>query len=352
MSDIKSLQEINNLIKVYEEAKKGLIRTIAEKEIRGNVNWFQKSLLNQINVQITDLNKKAKNWVENSIPNSYQHGLNKTNEFLLDIGLNSFAKLHTRAIEALVLDTMDDLFDANQFAENNIKKVIKNAVDQSVIQKISQGQTIEQCKKIIISKLMGSGIVDGVESSNGRLIPLDSYAALVARSRTREATNTAIINQLTSNKYDLVKMSKHNSSCPICSVYQGRVFSISGNDKRYPPLKLAFRGPYANIHPNCSHVIMPYIEELAFDPEEDRKFSNLPFDVDSRSQKQIDLYNESRRKKQKLRENRRQWERYSLVMPKDTPRTFQGFMSLKRSNNERWNNLQKLYREQNKKLKE
>lgn len=353
----KSLKEIEKLIEVYQEAQQGLIRTIAEKEARGNVTEFQKALLDQVNKQIDALNKQAKQWVESAIPEAYRIGLDQMNSSLSKMGVDadnkpdSFAQLYTDAIEALVMETLDDFYEANKFAGDNIKKIIKNAVDHAVIQKITQGQTVRECKKAIVNELMSRGI-EGVEGKDGRMMSLDAYAALTARSRTREATNTATVNQLTALGRDLVKISKHNTSCPICAPLQGRVFSISGKDKRYPPLSIAFSGPYANIHPNCSHVPEPYIEELADDPEGDRTNSNLPFDIDPRSQKEIDLYNEMRRKKQQLRANRRQWERYSLALPDDTPKTFQGFMNIKRAGGERWDTLISEFKKYNQQAKE
>lgn len=345
LSEKKSLKEIEKLIEVYQKAQQNLIRTIAEKEAKGNVTKYQKSLLQQINQQLAELNLKAKELVKSAIPIAYQEAIDDVNQELKKLGVeisSSFSKLHTEAINVMIMDTLDDLYEANKHTGDQIKQVVKKAVDDAVTQKIAQGQTIKQCKNAIIKELMARGI-EGIETKNGNMMSLDAYAALTARSRTREATNTAKINQLSSNGYDLVKMSSHNTSCPICAVFQGRVFSISGNDNRYPPLSKAFSGPYANIHPNCSHVIMPYIEALADDPEKDRQYSNLAFDTDKRSQEEIDIYNEMRKKKQKLRENRRQWERYSLAIPENTPKTFQAFMNIKRSNNERWKAMQQEY---------
>ncbi len=53
--------------------------------------------------------------------------------------------------------------------------------------------------------------------------------------------------------------------------YQGRVYSISGNDSRYPALyKTAFKSGYSIIHPNCRHSWSPYHVEL-YSEEEKRQ---------------------------------------------------------------------------------
>lgn len=354
MSVTNSLEEIQKLIDIYSESQQSIIRTIAEKEARGNVTWFQKSLLAQVESLIQELNIQAKEWVKNVMPQSYQSGMDYVVSELNKLGIKAetepftFSQINIEAVKVLMLDTLDDLHTANKFAGDRIKQAVRQAVNEAVTQKIAQGQTVLQCKKNLVNSLLSKGI-DGIADKMGRLMPLDSYASLVARSRTREATNTATMNKLTGLGHDLVKMSSHNTSCPICISLQGRVYSISGNDGRYPPLQRAFSGEHANIHPNCSHVLMPYIESLADDPEGDRKYSNMGFDVDPRSQKEVDIYNEAQRKKQRIREGRRLWESYSLALPDKTPKSFAAFMDIRRSGGEKWDNLQQEFKDATKK---
>ena len=61
-----------------------------------------------------------------------------------------------------------------------------------------------------------------------------------------------------------VTIPTHFPTCELCAPYQGRIYSISGKDERFPRLfDTAFAGGYANIHPNCQHVVTPYIEAFA-----------------------------------------------------------------------------------------
>jgi len=139
-------------------------------------------------------------------------------------------------------------------------------------------------------------------------------------------------------------MSSHNSSCKICAPLEGRVYSISGNNKEFPPLNKAYSGTHMNIHPNCRHVLVPYIESLADDPQKDKEFSNKPFNVDPRSQKDIDNYNNSQKYKAELNRDRKQWQKYKMVMPNETPKTLSGFRTSKKSNSENFQKLQSNYR--------
>jgi predicted nucleotidyltransferase len=177
------------------------------------------------------------------------------------------------------------------------------------------------------------------------MISLDAYAATVARTTTREATNTATMNQLQYEGYDLVKMSKHNSPCPVCSVYEGRVYSISGKNPNYPALSIVFHSGHAVIHPNCRHVLAPYIVSLADDPDGDRRFSNRPFNVDDRSKKAIEAYNQRQAEQRRIRADRLQFQRHKIVLGEEAPKTLGGFRRMKKANSERWNELQTDYRD-------
>ena len=336
-------QDVQALINIYTRAKAQLINTITGKAARGNVTWYQRTLLKQVNEQLAELNRQAKEWVDKTIPENYQAGIDEANAGLKKAGINisvpeTFAGLHTAAVDIIAKNTFADLVAANIFVGRQVSDSIRRAGIDAVAQKLSQGQTVKQCKQNLLSQLVDKGL-NGIKDKRGRMISLESYASTVARSTTREATNRATLNQLTYLGYDLVKMSSHATSCKICAPLQGRVYSISGNDKRYPPLKFAHKGDHANIHPNCRHVLVPYIEALAKDVEEDRQFSNRSFDIDPRSQAEIDRYNQGQALKRKLRNDKNQFEDIKIGLPEDAPKSFSGYQSMKRANSERYQEL-------------
>ncbi len=55
---------------------------------------------------------------------------------------------------------------------------------------------------------------------------------------------------------DLIYIPAHNFSCPKCMEWQGKVYSASGNDKRYPSLDEAYSNGLG--HPNCKHIPVVY----------------------------------------------------------------------------------------------
>lgn len=342
-------EHVQQLIDIYQKAQANLIKVIAQKEAKGNVTWYQKSLLKQIDLELKKLDKQAKMWAGTAIKKSYQEGLDATNTDLKEMNINvsgpeSFSKLHTKAVELMAENAFDDLHNANNFVGRQIKDAIRKAGIDAVTQKIAQGSTVRQCKKNLIDALINEGI-NGIKDKRGRMISLEAYASTVARSTTAEATNKATLNQLTELGYDLVKMTAHSTSCAICLPLQGRVYSISGNDKRYPALSVAYTGEYANIHPNCRHRLVPYIEALADDPEGDRDESNKPFKIPKKDQAQLNIYNKTQKDKQQLRTDMKQWQKYMLALPNDTPRNFISFRTMKKSGSNKWQQLQNDYRQ-------
>ena len=118
--------------------------------------------------------------------------------------------------------------------------------------------------------------------------------------------------------------------------FHGKVYNLQTKNNWYVANNI--------ITHNCRHVITPYIESLADDPQKDKENSNKPFDVDPRSQAEIDRYNNSQKYKADLNRDRKQWQKYKMVMPNDTPKTLSGFRNSKKSNSDNFQKLQSNYR--------
>lgn len=89
---------------------------------------------------------------------------------------------------------------------------------------------------------------------------------------------------------DLVEMSRDGSTCEECAKYEGRVFSISGKDKRFPKLpEEVFK--YGGMHSGCRHSFSPYIygSSLACSSADAVEYSNRPF-ADERTDAQKEDY--------------------------------------------------------------
>ncbi|MBE6862814.1 MAG: hypothetical protein E7497_07975 [Ruminococcus sp.] len=213
--------------------------------------------------------------------------------------------------------------------------------------KIASGQTVKDMQKDLMQRLANEGFLT-VQYGSGKgayQVGLDTYAAMVARSTTREAGNLARENQLADNGYDLMEMTEHYPTCGVCAQLQGRVYSISGKDKRFPPLSRAFQSGYRNVHPNCRHVMTYFVEEMQTPEEMDAAIrkSNMPFE-DNRSADEKALYSQQQADSRRMRADRSQFERYRARLGDDAPKTFSQFRKLKKQGGEKWEQLQEKYK--------
>lgn len=106
---------------------------------------------------------------------------------------------------------------------------------------------------------------------NGQLITVgqrrfsvQGYANLVARTQMREAHKVGTIVRLQQNEVDHVRVSRHRQDDPDeCTPWAGQVFYIGpGVDPLgFPPISTILNGG-PPFHPNCKHVLTPYVVEF------------------------------------------------------------------------------------------
>ena len=347
----KKLTYTEELIKLFTSAQAELIRLLQTVEPRGSVYQYRKELLTQINKELALLNGKATPLMESLIKQAYIQGIitvnrklgKKMNSKEEAVILKELSKAHRKTINVFIRNKLGDLNDTNYFIGRQIKDNIQKATQEAIGLKLGTNETLKECKKNILKNFSEQGIT-AIKTKNNRYIRMDAYAEMVARSTTREVTNTATILQVSELGYDLVKMSSHPGSCPICQQFEGRVYSISGKDKRFPRLDIAFSSGYANIHPNCRHTLEPYIPEFN-DVNKDIINSNRPFTEPDRNDRQVQTYYQIQREKAKLRQDRLQWEKYRTVLGNEAPKTLAGFRRMKSANSDNYKELKRKYKE-------
>lgn len=163
-----------------------------------------------------------------------------------------------------------------------------------------------------------------VEYQNGAKVKLGNYAAMLARTSRIETENVnGFINALEDGT-DLVQCIGQSPTCELCAIYHGRVFSITGKSKDYPPLydgdNSPLRNGYNAIHPNCRCQFIPYYPELETKEqvEKDKARSNEPF-TDNRTKKERDEYAAWQSTNRKLWREQAEYEKMQSVLGDDMP---------------------------------
>ena len=351
--------QLDVLIEIYREAQARLAEIVTGNYGAGTRTYYN-SVLKQLERLMKQLEAETGQYISTEIPRQYKKALDDTYAYFKRNNLqmkrpDMFSHIHSDAVSELANEMRYHINQGISIAGRRVMRYLDTARDNALRQaglrsaalKAAAGQTVADMQKDLMQRLANDGFLT-VQYGTGKRayqVGLDSYAAMVARSTTREAGNLARENQLTENGYDLMMMTEHYPTCEACAVLQGRVYSISGRDKRFPPLSRAFPSGYRNVHPNCRHVMTYWIEEMQ-SPEEIRAAlarSNAPF-TDNRSDEEIALYSKQQADSRRMRADRSQFERYRQRLGEDAPKSFHTFRRIKNADGQKWKEMQEKYR--------
>lgn len=351
--------QLDVLIEIYREAQTRLAEIVTGNYGAGTRTYYN-SVLKQLERLMKQLEAETGQYISTEIPRQYKKALDDTYAYFKRNNLqmkrpDMFSHIHSDAVSELANEMRYHINQGISIAGRRVMRYLDTARDNALRQaglrsaalKAAAGQTVADMQKDLMQRLANDGFLT-VQYGTGKRayqVGLDSYAAMVARSTTREAGNLARENQLTENGYDLMMMTEHYPTCEACAVLQGRVYSISGRDKRFPPLSRAFPSGYRNVHPNCRHVMTYWIEEMQ-SPEEIRAAlarSNAPF-TDNRSDEEIALYSKQQADSRRMRADRSQFERYRQRLGEDAPKSFHTFRRIKNADGQKWKEMQEKYR--------
>lgn len=351
--------QLDVLIEIYREAQTRLAEIVTGNYGAGTRTYYN-SVLKQLERLMKQLEAETGQYISTEIPRQYKKALDDTYAYFKRNNLqmkrpDMFSHIHSDAVSELANEMRYHINQGISIAGRRVMRYLDTAKDNALRQaglrsaalKAAAGQTVADMQKDLMQRLANDGFLT-VQYGTGKRayqVGLDSYAAMVARSTTREAGNLARENQLTENGYDLMMMTEHYPTCEACAVLQGRVYSISGRDKRFPPLSRAFPSGYRNVHPNCRHVMTYWIEEMQ-SPEEIRAAlarSNAPF-TDNRSDEEIALYSKQQADSRRMRADRSQFERYRQRLGEDAPKSFHTFRRIKNADGQKWKEMQEKYR--------
>lgn len=254
-------KKIEKLIETYTKAEKNLIDIIVKKKIKGNSTRFYTEMLKQVQQEILRLKVFNTQWATDITKQLYLQAFEEQLK-LLQIEGYTFTALHKQAIEIITNNMINSLNNAVDVVGRRTEDAIRDIGLSSTVDKFATGYTIKQQQKQLKEELLDKNITC-IQDKLGRNINVTSYASMVARSVVAETQNTCIKNLAKEYNHDLVKMTHHATSCHICSPYEGKIYSISGNSDKYPSLKTVpgFRDGYNNIHPNCRHRLHIWVQK-------------------------------------------------------------------------------------------
>jgi hypothetical protein len=279
---------------LYQKAHKDLQAKLEKATLTDAQRFRYGSQAKQVDAIVKGLNRAVKRFPKTMAGTAFLDGQDLAKDALAEIGESVPAgalgtAINTRTVQAVAKQMAADLTAANQSMGVAARRILRKTqqihlkerdLNERIAQGILGGKTRQQVSREIardFERLLGPGVPVEVVGKGGRRVHFDPdyYAEMVARTQTREAATEGMLTTCEAADVDLVQISVHDNACPICQPLQGKVYSRTGKDKRFPPLDR--QPPY---HPNCGHVVVPYVDALE-DPEDVRTLAKLSKDPDA-----------------------------------------------------------------------
>ena len=259
--------QAQRLIRLYDEAEREILKECNRLLLKNPESYslaWQKTILQRVQQIRADLLTGSRTWCEEAIPDSYMKGVAWADADPLagTKTLAGFGSIHQQAVEVLADNTYSRLQDVNNVVGRRVDDVFRQVALEHAKGSVIGYQTTRQAAKNIREDLAKRGITGFVDKA-GHEWDMRRYAKVLAQETTNQSFRQGTINRFQEKGHDLVRLSEHSSSCPKCVPYQGRTFSLSGNDKEYPPLDQARAGGV--FHVGCLHI-------LSLAPEEKGRF--------------------------------------------------------------------------------
>ena len=373
-------RELQRLIEIFLKAETDIINEIGRLRTQGLVDYHAEAALERVQAILRRLENDCWTYVPQMIETQFyvKHPDARkpmeepeTPEKHLRGYQNARALTseQTDIVQRLVNNLMGEIDAATATVTATLQNALIGRVEPDIFRRVgleqaaamqATGRGVYKELPKFVEVLRREGITAFVDRA-GRHWSLHTYGSMVLRTTSRQAE---VLSVLTENPdHDLYEISKHGTTCKLCAPLEGRVYSKSGTNPDFPPLAAAFgkvdkAGPdtlsntYLNIHPNCLHQIIKWTP-MGRSPEELRKikdfssFEKNPVTQDPRTKKQIEAYRKKEEARARFLRDYRQWERYRLTIPDDTPKTFATFQRHKQADDDKYKRWEELYREAN-----
>lgn len=232
-----------------------------------------------IDVQYAKMIGVFDNWAEKEIPLSYRRSLramskriNASKIIINTAKKNTIEMLHTQGsaqvMGLLYNNALDDFVSSVVAGRKNVRRFTRLTQQKLISEKLIDVElssifmeTGDLGRSIsgLSSRLWNESAIElegrRFVQAGARKYTTEYYAEMVARVKFHEAQSEAALMTASNYDTDLLQVSSHNTTTTVCLDFEGKVFSISGKDLRFPPLREV--SPY---HVNCLHLMSPTFE--------------------------------------------------------------------------------------------
>lgn len=270
MQDPLYEQLIKPITDLYGDIELDLIKNIANKfdtydSIGGSLDWYLQKMyemgaLNQENVKtIASRSKRSKREIESMLEEAGYDRIDKTGVKTLENSI-SIQTLLSKAVK----DTDNIMKLINTKALESSNKAYMKILNKAYAETSSGIYSYNESIKRALIGMAEEGIKGATYKRNGKIVEysLEGTVRRDVLTKTRQTANDVSLRINEELGIDLVYVSQHLGAREEHEVWQGQVYSVSGNSKKYK--SLIEETGYGTITGlggvNCRHYMTTYIE--------------------------------------------------------------------------------------------
>ncbi len=262
MADVRKFSddEINRLVKFYEQAEREILDRLNRALLRGNKTEYLAQMKKNIEAILQQLREGNRTWCEQAIPRVYSQGLYNADAMIKDTGVSikaGFGAIHQQAAQVLAENAYQRFEDVVQVIGRQVDDIYRELALENVRGTVVGYDTWKQTARRFREQLAERGVT-GFKDRSGKMWNMRTYTEMVARTTTMEAHLQGTANRLVEQGHDLVKVSTHRGACELCRPFEGKILSITGKTPGYPTLEEAKAAKL--FHPRCRHAYGLYID--------------------------------------------------------------------------------------------
>lgn len=182
--------------------------------------------------------------------------------------VNTVMRYFARTTAANAINTAAELMNKQQHLDT-----LNKAAGKVIMGAESRQTAVRQC----IKEMSAKGIPAFVDAAGRQWSP-EAYINMDVRTTCSNTAHEVQFTRMNDYDIDLLEVSSHAGARPKCSLDQGKIFSKSDKNKKYPAWSTSSYGePDGILGINCGHHIYPYIEGVSiqtyfpYDKEENDK---------------------------------------------------------------------------------
>lgn len=303
------MADVYDIVGVFQEIEMDLIKSMKRnmkrhigEELQEDINWsqWQAEMLNGLAQYKAENADKLKGYystindeIEETILQAYATGESEQEIELLKaiqegfkvdktgVGTNamqgSFFKVNEGKLNALIKSTTEDMTRAENAILRMTDDVYRQTIFKAQMFYNTGAGTLWKAVDMATKDFLSAGI-NCVEYKNGARVNVASYSEMALRTANKRANLMGSANKREEYGIHTVKVSSHNSACPMCIQWQGKVYidDVYGAGTKeeskasgYPLLSEAVKG--GMFHPNCKNGCSTYYEGINQPPKEPTK---------------------------------------------------------------------------------